>query len=111
MTVADLKRTGKLVKEILETDEQARNSDSFLYFRVLGIHGKEKGLDLNLVPVTVFLLKMKEWGFPPFESVRRARQRVQAEFPELASCRKIEALRMENEKAYRAFAVGGVTNE
>lgn len=111
MTVNKLQNTGKLVKKILEADEQARNSDSFLYFRVLGVLGAEKGLDLNLVPVTVFLLKMKEWGFPPFESVRRARQRVQAEFPELASCRKIEALRMENEKKYRAFAVGGVPHE
>lgn len=101
---AELKNTKALVKTILEQDQRARNSDSFLYFRVLGLLGEEKGVDMDLIPVTLFLLNMAEWGFPPFESVRRTRQKLQAEFPELSANKKVTEFRAENEEAFRDFA-------
>ncbi len=104
----ELKNTTALVKDILEQDQKARNSDSFLYFQVLKRLGKEKDLDLDYVSVTVFLLNMAEWGFPPFESVRRARQKLQAEYPNLCASEKVAELREENEKAFREFAREGV---
>lgn len=103
----ELKNTTALVKVILEESRQARNSDSFLYFKVLKELGKQKGLDLDYVSVNVFLLHMSEWGFPPFESVRRARQKLQAEFPELSANGKVAAHRAENEQAFRQFAREG----
>lgn len=105
---AELRNTTALVKAILEEDKQARNSDSFLYFQVLKRLGKDKNLDLDYVSVTVFLLNMSEWGFPPFESVRRARQKLQAEFPELSANKTVAAHRAENEEAFRQFAREGV---
>lgn len=60
----DLKNIKALVKTILENDERARNSDSFLYFRVIEAIGNRKGIDLNRIPVTVYLLNMAAWGFP-----------------------------------------------
>ena len=60
----DLKNIKALVKTILENDERARNSDSFLYFRVIEAVGKLKGIDMNQIPVTVYLLNMAAWGFP-----------------------------------------------
>lgn len=104
----ELKNITQLVKLVLDQDEKARNSDSYLYFRILGILGERKGIDINHTPVTLFLLKMKEWGFPPFESVRRARQKIQAEFPELAGNAKVSAMRAEREKEFREFARGSV---
>lgn len=41
-----------------------------------------------------------------FESVRRTRQKVQAECPWLAACPKVGEYRAENEQAYREFARG-----
>ena len=105
---AELKNTKALVKVILEEDQRARNSDSYLYFQVLKRLGKEKNFCLDYVSVTTFLLYMSEWGFPPFESVRRTRQKLQADFPELAANREIEAYRAENEEAFREFATEGV---
>lgn len=105
---AELRNTTALVKAILEQDQKARNSDSFLYFRLLSKLGEEKGLNLDNIPVTVFLLSMAEWGFPPFESVRRARQKLQAEFPELSANETVAAHRAENEEAFRDFAREGV---
>lgn len=60
----DLKNIKTLVKTILENDERARNSDSFLYFRVIEAVGKIKGIDMNRIPVTVYLLNQAAWGFP-----------------------------------------------
>ena len=104
----ELKNTKALVKAILEEDERARNSDSFLYLQVLIRLGEGKGLDRVLHYVSIFLLHMAEWGFPPFESVRRSRQKLQAEFPELSANKKVAAHRAENEEAFRQFAREGV---
>lgn len=89
-----------LVKTILEEDEMTRNSDSFLYFRLLERIDKA----ILTVPVHDFLLGMGLWGIPPFESVRRARQKVQAECPWLAACDKVKEFRSENEGEYIDFA-------
>lgn len=104
MKKSELKNTTALVKAILEENKQARNSDSFLYFQVLKKLGKERGFDLDYVSVTTFLLHMAEWGFPPFESVRRTRQKLQAEFPNLCASEKVAEQRAENEEVYREFA-------
>ena len=101
----ELFTTTALVKEILISDEKARNSDSYLYYRVLGVLAVEQRIDVYRTPTAVFLLKMSEWGFPPFESVRRSRQKLQATFPELSADKTVEAFRAENETEVRAFAV------
>lgn len=104
----DWKITTQLVKSILEVDKQARNSDSILYLRVLERIAKEEGIQLDYLTVRRFLICQDILPFPPFESVRRTRQKVQATFPELASDKKIAKMRMENEKEYRAFALGDI---
>ena len=104
----DLKTVSKLVKAILEQDEQARNSDSFLYLKVLQYIADREEIFLAAMPVPYFLENMKAYGFPPFESVRRTRQKIQEHHPELAACKKVEEMRMENEKEFRAYARGEV---
>lgn len=64
MNVKELNNIKALVKSILEQDERARNSDSFLYFRVIETIGAIKGFDINKIPVAAYLLNMGAWGFP-----------------------------------------------
>ena len=104
----DLKNTTALVKSILEQDKQCRNSDSFLYLKVLSAVAKQKEIDLEKMTVPYFLINLHGAGLPPFESVRRARQKIQATFPELAACERVEGFRAENETQFRAYAVGDV---
>ena len=99
-----LMKTKHLVKLILDQDERARNSDSHLYFRVINTIADKNNIDLTKIPVTHFLLNMKDYPFPPFESVRRTRQKVQAECPWLAASPKVGEFRAENEQSYREFA-------
>ena len=100
----DLKNTTALVKSILEQDKQCRNSDSYLYLKVLSVVGKQKGIDIEKMPVTYFLLNLHGAGFPGFETVRRTRQKLQQHHPELAACETVENFRVENETQYRAYA-------
>ena len=102
----DLKNTTALVKSILEQDKQCRNSDSFLYLKVLSVVGKRKGIDIETVPVPYFLTNLQGTAFPPFESVRRARQKIQQHHPELAACDRVEGFRDDNESTFREFARG-----
>lgn len=104
----DLKNTTALVKSILEQDKQCRNSDSFLYLKVLSAIGKQKGIDIEKMSVPYFLVNLHGAGLPPFESVRMARQKVQAAYPELRACGAVEGFRAENEAQFRAYAVGDV---
>lgn len=105
---AELKNTTALVKAILEEDQKARNSDSHLYLKVIEHIADQKGYDIWNFKVPYFLEYMTVYGFPPFESVRRSRQKLQAEYPELSANRKVAEQRAENEEAFRQFAREGV---
>lgn len=100
----ELRNITALVKEILTSDERARNSDSFLYFRVIETIGKRNGVDTNKIPVAAFLLNMGLWGFPKFESVRRTRQKIQQHFPELGAHSPVSDFSAQKEKAFREYA-------
>ena len=102
--MSELKTTTSLVKHILEEDQQARNSDSFLYFRVLEYHCKKKGLDFQKLTMADALLNRRIWNFPPSETVRRARQAIQAKHPNLAPNAKVAQWRGQLEEEYRDFA-------
>ena len=104
----DLKTTTALVKSILEQDKQCRNSDSFLYLKVLSVIGKQRGIDIEKMSVPYFLVHLHGAGFPGFETVRRTRQKIQQHHPELAACEAVEGYRAENEADFRAYARGEV---
>jgi hypothetical protein len=106
--IIKLRGTKALVKTILEEDQKARNSDSYLYLKVIEHIAEKKQLPLSNITILHFLLHMKDYGFPPFESVRRARQKLQAAFPELAASKEVADQRADNEEAYREFAREGV---
>jgi hypothetical protein len=103
-----LKTTTNLVKSILEENHQARNSDSYLYLKVLEHISAQKGIDLSGLTVPHFLTSLNVLGLPCFETVRRSRQKIQMECPELKGCRAVQDARAENEQAYREYARGSV---
>lgn len=95
----------QVVKTIMEEDKRTRNSDGFLYLKVLEVYAKcsERPISLHHMSVVDFLLNMKEYGFPPFESVRRNRQLIAAKYPDLAGNDDVEAWRTANEEAVREY--------
>ena len=104
----DLKNVTQVVKEILQNNERARNSDSILYLEVLQLYSFRSGKSLNMISVPYFLTHMDDLGFPAFETVRRTRQKVQETNPNLAASEKVRGFRKENEKEFKAYALGSI---
>lgn len=100
----DIKQTSKLVKQILTENPQTRNSDSLLYLKVLERQAEQKEISIQCVFLSDFLLNSAAWGFAPFETVRRSRQKIQRQHPDLACTEKVAQLRLENEAIYRDYA-------
>lgn len=97
-----------LVHIILDNEPQTRNCDGLLWLKVLEHQAQEKEIDLRTLSVPSFLPSIGEMGFSPFESVRRARQKLQATYPHLAASEPVKAYRAENETQYREYARGEV---
>ena len=102
----ELQNTSQLVKVILEQDERARNSDNYLYLKVLQHMGACRNMQVDSMPLSDFLLSMADLGFPGFETVRRTRQKVQQQFPELAGSAAVGKMRTDREHGFREFARG-----
>lgn len=96
--------TAKMVKLALTVCPETRNSDSFLYLKIIEQVAIDKDMDIRTIPLPHFLENFQRWGFPPFETVRRTRQKLQAEFPELASNAKVAAFRADREEVFREYA-------
>ena len=106
MKAQTLVNISKLVLEILQTDTQARNSDHILYLRILQrvTAIPSSPVSPRTMSVDYFLRNMRDLGYPPFESVRRTRQKIQRDHPELKPCDKVKNSRSENEKEYRVYS-------
>ena len=100
----DLKTTKRLVVDALEKHPQTRNSDNYLYFIICKGQLEKQGLDIEKISLSNALLHRKKYGLPPFESVRRTRQKAQEKNPKLAALPEVEAARIEEEKNFREFA-------
>lgn len=104
----DLKAVSAIVKSILMENTRARNDDNALYLMVLNHVSNRNSIDIQSMTVPVFLMKMKEYGLPGFETVRRSRQKVQADNPELEGTEATRRKRAKQEAVYREFATSEV---
>ena len=100
----ELKTTTAIVKDILEQDLFARNSDDYLYYMVCT---RINEIFVHL-PFWKVMLNRKKYKFPSFESVGRARRHLQSKFPELSADADVEAQRELNEEVFKEYAKGVV---
>ena len=101
-----LNTTKKLVADALEKHPQTRNSDNYLYFIICKGQLEKQGLDIEKISLSNALLNRKAFDLPPFESVRRSRQKAQEKNPALAALPEVEAVRIAEEEKFREFARG-----
>jgi hypothetical protein len=104
--MTNLKNVTSVVQYIMENNERARNNDDYLYMKVLELYGDAKGVDIHHMTVTKFLKDRTYYSFPPFESVRRSRQKVQEKNPWLKANAETQAHRKANEQKYLEYARG-----
>lgn len=92
--------THKTVERILEAYPSTRNSDAVLYVQLCQITNERA----CRMPFEEVMLNRKAYGLPNFESVGRARRKIQAEKPWLRADKEVEDERYENWKLAREYA-------
>lgn len=98
----ELVTTQDIVMEILKNEKKARNSDMFLYIKVC----QQINPKVLNEPFWFAMMNLKDYNLPCIETVRRTRQKIQADHPELAADSNVEAQRMLNEEDFNEYAVG-----
>lgn len=96
----DLTKTKDIVHMILIKDLGSRNDDNRLYLNVC------EYLNPNAIrkPFCEIARHPQAYGLPGFETVRRSRQKIQEECPELGADTRTKQKRMECEQLYLEFA-------
>ena len=100
----NIKKTSDVVYEILKHVPSARNSDNELYLRTCLAYN----CMVSSFPFGKVMMERKELGIPPYESVRRARQKLQSQFPELAGTAEVEEARSRLSDKVKEWAVDGI---
>ena len=96
----NIKRTSDLVKAILKEEPKARDSFPYLYYMVcLSKNPRVLGMPFGQV-----IMNLNTLNLPPFESVRRSRQKLQRAYPELAGSDEVEAQKAVNEAIVKDYA-------
>ncbi len=95
-------KTKDVVKEILKNKPKTRNSDHWLYFEYI----KEITKDVNKIDFINIFLEPKKNNIANFETVSRARRKIQAEDREsgdmlMQAEKDVEKERRELEKEFR----------
>lgn len=98
--------TTEFVSQILTEEDDSRNSDHVLYYYVCGDILWNKGIDIDKVDFARMFLHPDKNGLPQFESVSRARRKLQHDFPELAGNAQVSMQRSMNADAVRAVMMG-----
>lgn len=92
--MTDMDNIYDCVKSILEHDDKARGDDAVLYVKMC----KLKNPDVLSMPFYVVMQRSRELGLPAFESVSRARRKVQSDFEYLKPSERICEARSEQEQ-------------
>lgn len=95
----NIKKTNELVQRILLDYPDSRGSDDTLYKYVV----EAINPDAASMPFCQVFLNRSEYGLPPYESVRRSRQKIQETYPMLRASKEVEEARAENEQEVRDF--------
>lgn len=90
-----------IVEKVLREHSDARNDNFILVFRVYKEINEEAVLRELFLQI---MLYHKEYGFPAFESIVRARRKLVKQYPELKPNEVVEQARKEEEVIYKQYA-------
>ena len=99
----NLYKVEDIVKDVLSRYEETRSDDFILIYRVYLL------INENAVirePFYQIMLNHKNYGLPAFESITRARRKIQKNNPELAN-EKVKEARINKTSEYIDYALDG----
>lgn len=96
----ELESAPAVVMNILKRYPATRDCDPLLYVKVASF--------LNPIVLKMsfeeVMLNLEDLGLWKFETVRRTRQKIQAEHPELKACETVQGYRADNEEVFKEFS-------
>lgn len=92
------------VEGILLVNEKCRDSDNLLYLEVLRKVATTEGINLDAMNVPEFFMHIADYGFPQYESVSRARRKLQEENDWLEASDRVKKARAEKEEEMREWS-------
>ena len=96
----NMRKLEGVVKSTLEISKAAREDDFILVCMVYGeLNGAVKYKNFEYV-----MQNHKELRLPSFESITRARRRLQSEYPHLNSSKETQSIRASEEKRFRDYS-------
>lgn len=95
-----LKTIEDKVKAILTSQTDTRDDDMKLYLCVC----RYCQPSIGTMSFETVMTQCRSLGIPCFESVRRTRQKLQAQNPELLGTARVKKLRAAREQVYRQYA-------
>lgn len=90
------------VRDILSWNPNARDNDFILIYQVYTVINPL----LLSKPFGEILMLHSHYGLPSFETIFRARRKVQQHNPDLRATKKIKSLRTDNEDRYKVWLKG-----
>jgi hypothetical protein len=96
-----LSTTAKIVLEVLTDLPETRDNDYLLWLHTIKRVDPACNTDMSFNHFIVFA---KEMGIPQFETVSRARRKVQEQHPELKGTAKVQRAREDLEVDFKEFA-------
>ena len=96
----ELKTVKEMVEKLLKENLILRGDDDLLFCEIC----RQIKPETQSMSVCEFFLMRKKMGLPSFESVRRSRQKVQEEHPELKPCERVQESRKRQEEKFYNFA-------
>lgn len=96
-----------VVRDILSWNPNTRDDDFILIYEVYKVINPQM-LSKRFDEI---LMLHKHYGLPSFESIRRTRQKVQQQNPNLRASEKMKDLRRINEEYYKYFSKERSENE
>ena len=100
----------KLVKMILEECPETRDDDNLLWLEAIREVAYKRdcvyALDWGISSI---MRNIRLLGFPSFETVSRARRKLQEQYPELRGRERIQRERAKHEKKFKEYARNGIS--
>lgn len=104
--MSKIKKVELIVKDVLEETPDTRKDDFLL---VAEVYYKLRP-DIIKQPFNIVMLGHKDYGLPYFESITRARRKLQAENEHLRPPKEVQEARLNETSEYINYAIDGYTS-
>ena len=101
----NIKNVANMVKEVLTEHPDTRNNDYLLWVKVIELDQDKSPLLIEDFRKVVANLRVL--GIPNFETVSRARRKLQEKYPDLRATEETRQFRSEKEQEFKDFAKNG----